>query len=336
MKVKNNNKYKLGIIFMIFIFVFIISFSIGRYQIDRLDVLKIIANESGLGQFQLEDRVINVVMNIRRPRIISAVLVGSALATSGAVFQALFRNPMASPDLLGASSGAGFGAALGILLHLAYYKITIISFSLGILAVVLTYLISSFSKMEKTLSLVLAGIMVGSIFSSLLSVVKLLADPTDTLPSITYWLMGSLSSINQSDLRFAMPSILISLLIVFLLRWRLNLLTMGQEEASSMGVDIKRLRFVMIIAASLLTAASVSISGMIGWVGLVIPHFSRLILGNDYRYVITGSILIGGAYLLIIDNLARTLTTIEIPLGILTALVGAPFFIYLLLKGGRR
>ena len=178
--------------------------------------------------------------------------------------------------------------------------------------------------------------MVGSIFSSLLSVVKLLADPTDTLPSITYWLMGSLSSIQQSDLRFAGPSIVVSLLVVSLLRWRLNLLTMGQEEASSMGVDIKRLRFVMIIAASLLTATSVSISGMIGWVGLVIPHFSRIILGNDYRYVITGSILIGGTYLLIIDNLARTLTTIEIPLGILTALVGAPFFIYLLLKGGRK
>lgn len=336
MKAKNINKYKLGIIFTIFIFVFIMSFTVGRYQVDKLDIFKIVANETGLGQYQVEDRIFNVVMNIRRPRIISAVLIGAALATSGAVFQALFRNPMASPDLLGASSGAGFGAALGILLHLAYYKITLISFALGILAVVFTYLISSFSKMEKTLNLVLAGIMVGSIFSSLLSVVKLLADPTDTLPSITYWLMGSLSSIQQSDLRFAGPSIVVSLLVVSLLRWRLNLLTMGQEEASSMGVDIKRLRFVMIIAASLLTAASVSISGMIGWVGLVIPHFARIILGNDYRYVITGSILIGGTYLLIIDNLARTLTTIEIPLGILTALVGAPFFIYLLLKGGRK
>lgn len=336
MKAKNINKYKLGIIFTIFIFVFIMSFTVGRYQVDKLDIFKIVANETGLGQYQVEDRIFNVVMNIRRPRIISAVLIGAALATSGAVFQALFRNPMASPDLLGASSGAGFGAALGILLHLAYYKITLISFALGILAVIFTYLISSFSKMEKTLNLVLAGIMVGSIFSSLLSVVKLLADPTDTLPSITYWLMGSLSSIQQSDLRFAGPSIVVSLLVVSLLRWRLNLLTMGQEEASSMGVDIKRLRFVMIIAASLLTAASVSISGMIGWVGLVIPHFARIILGNDYRYVITGSILIGGTYLLIIDNLARTLTTIEIPLGILTALVGAPFFIYLLLKGGRK
>ena len=186
MKAKNINKYKLGIIFTIFIFVFIMSFTVGRYQVDKLDIFKIVANETGLGQYQVEDRIFNVVMNIRRPRIISAVLIGAALATSGAVFQALFRNPMASPDLLGASSGAGFGAALGILLHLAYYKITLISFALGILAVVFTYLISSFSKMEKTLSLVLAGIMVGSIFSSLLSVVKLLADPTDTLPSITY------------------------------------------------------------------------------------------------------------------------------------------------------
>lgn len=331
MNQRKNQGILLGLV-LIFIFVFTISFAIGRYPMAIGDVFKTFANKLALADFMVDETVENIIMNVRRPRILAGVLIGAALASSGAVFQALFRNPMASPDLLGASSGAGFGAALAILFFLPAYQISILSFLFGLGAVALTYLVSSVSRMERTLSLVLGGVMVGSIFNSLLSMAKLLADPADTLPSITYWLMGSLSTLNDKDLAFIVGPIGLGLVLIYLLRWRLNLLTMGEEEALAMGVNIKALRLVMILAASLLTAASVSVSGMIGWVGLVIPHFARLILGSDYKYVIPASILMGASYLLIIDNVARSLTTMEIPLGILTALVGAPFFIFLLIR----
>ncbi|MDO5717464.1 MAG: iron ABC transporter permease [Tissierellia bacterium] len=332
MKKSTDKKFKLLLMFIFSLFVFIISFGIGRYKIDFGDIVKVFASKFISIDKTWKNEVETVMFQVRLPRIIAATLIGSSLSVAGAVYQGLFRNPMVSPEVLGASSGAGFGAALGILLNMAYASIATMSFSFGLLAVFLAYNISKFSKLNKTLSMVLGGIMIGSIFSSLISFLKLVADPINILPSITYWLMGSLASIKISDIKFASIPIIVGLIPIILLRWRLNLLTMGEEEAKSMGVNTSILRVICIICASLVTAASVSISGMIGWIGLVIPHFARLIVGYDYKYLIPACIFLGSGYLLIIDDIARILTTSEIPIGILTSLVGAPVFLILLLK----
>ena len=263
-----------------------------------------------------------------------AVSIGAALSAAGASYQAMFRNPMVSPDLLGASTGAGFGAALGLLFGLGYGAITGLSFGFGLLAVLLAYLISRVSKIQTTLAMVLAGVMISSLFTSGTSFIKLVADPTDQLPAITYWLMGSLTSIKARDVQFAVLPILVGLIPLWLLRWRVNLLTVSEAEARSMGVDTTRLRVVVVLCATLMTAGSVAISGMIGWVGLVIPHFGRMIFGQDYRRLLPASSLLGATFLMVVDNLARTITTSEIPLGILTSFVGAPVFLYLILSGG--
>ena len=238
----------------------------------------------------------------------------------------MFRNPMVSPDLLGASTGACFGAALAILLGASYAVITAGSFLFGLAAVGLTYLVGRLSRMRSNLAMVLAGVMVGSLFS----------DTNEQLPAITYWLMGALTAVRLDDLHFAMVPILLGLIPLFFLRWRLNLLTISEAEARSMGVNTKLLRLAVIVCATLATAASVSISGMIGWVGLVIPHICRLLVGQNTRLLLPCSMLLGASFLMLVDDLARCLTTSEIPLGILTALVGAPLFLYLIVKGGAR
>ena len=275
-----------------------------------------------------------VVLNIRLPRILCAVLVGAALSAAGASYQGMFRNPMVSPDLMGASTGAGFGAALAILLGAGYWGITLTAFCFGLAAVALAYLVSRFSRLNTTLALVLAGVMISSLFSACTSFVKLVADTQDQLPAITYWLMGSLSSVKAEDTAFAAVPILIGLIPLVLLRWRINLLTVSEAEARSLGLRSGRLRLAVILAATLVTSASVSVSGMIGWVGLVIPHFCRMLFGYDYRRLIPASILMGGTFLLLVDDLARIVTSSEIPLGILTSFVGAPVFVWLILQGG--
>ena len=248
----------------------------------------------------------------------------------------MFRNPMVSPDLLGASTGACFGAALAILLGASYAVITASSFLFGLAAVGLTYLVGRLSRIRSTLAMVLAGMMVGSLFSAGTSFIKLVADTTDQLPAITYWLMGALTSVRLDDLHFAMVPILCGLIPLFFLRWRLNLLTVSEAEARSMGVNTRLLRLLVILCATLATAASVSISGMIGWVGLVIPHICRLLVGQDAQRLLPCSMLLGASFLMLVDDLARCLAASEIPLGILTAFVGAPLFLYLIVKGGRR
>ena len=276
------------------------------------------------------------VLNIRLPRILLACMVGCSLATAGTAYQSVFRNPMAAPDILGASSGACFGAALAILLGASYAVITVGSFLFGLAAVGLTYLVGRLSRMRSNLAMVLAGVMVGSLFSAGTSFIKLVADTNEQLPAITYWLMGALTAVRLDDLHFAMLPILLGLIPLFFLRWRLNLLTISEAEARSMGVNTKLLRLAVIVCATLATAASVSISGMIGWVGLVIPHICRLLVGQNTRFLLPCSLLLGASFLMLVDDLARCLTTSEIPLGILTALVGAPLFLYLIVKGGAR
>ena len=261
-------------------------------------------------------------------------LFGAGLSVAGTAYQGMFRNPMVSPDILGASNGAGFGAALGILLSFNYFGVTVSAFVCGVGAVALAWCISRASRMNGTLAMVLAGIVVGSLFSAGTSFIKLVADTEQQLPAITYWLMGSLSSAKTRDLQFALIPALIGMVPLFLLRWRINLLTLGEEEARSLGVHTTRLRLVIVVCATLITSACVSVSGMIGWVGLVIPHFARMLFGHDYKRLIPASMLLGGAFLMVVDNIARLATSGEIPLGILTSVVGAPVFVWLILRGG--
>lgn len=265
-----------------------------------------------------------------------SVLVGACLSAAGAAYQGVFQNPMAAPDVLGASAGAGFGAALAIYVGLSSMYITFAAFGMSLLTVVLVFWVSRHAKGERVLGLVLAGIMVSSLFQAGTSFIKLAADPTNKLPEITYWLMGSLSGAKWSELGFVIWPMLLGLVPLFLLRWRLNVLAMGDDEARAMGVDAGRLRIWLIIAATLVTAASVSVSGMIGWIGLVIPHMVRRICGSDYRWLMPCSMLGGGTFLLIVDNVSRNVTTSGIPIGILTAFIGAPFFLWLITGRGER
>ena len=277
-----------------------------------------------------------VVLNIRLPRVALSALVGAGLSVAGTAYQGMFRNPMVSPDILGASTGAGFGAALAILLGAGYFGISMSAFVFGLLAVAAAYAVSCMSRTNQTIALILSGMMVSSLFSAGTSYLKLVADTQQQLPAITYWLMGSLSSIKPRDVLFLVIPVTLGLVPLLILSWRMNLLTLGEEEARSMGVNTRLLRFTVILCATLLTASSVAVSGMIGWVGLVIPHFCRMLFGYDYRRLIPAAALFGASFLIIVDDIARLATAGEIPLGILTAFVGAPIFLYLILTGGAR
>lgn len=327
-------KIKFTILVVIFTVVFFGSFMLGRYPVSPPELMKIIL--SGIIDIPQSwpDAAENVIFQIRLPRVLAAAIIGAALSIAGVSYQGMFQNLMVSPDILGASSGAGFGAALAILLGAGYMGISVAAFLFGLAAVMLAYGISRVSRINATLAMILAGMMIGSLFTSCTSFVKLVADTEQTLPAITYWLMGSLVSIKPQDVAFAIVPIIAGSVPLFLLKWRMNLLTVGEEEAQAMGINTRALRLVVIVCATLLTASSVAISGMIGWVGLVIPHFCRMIFGYDYRKIIPASALFGATFLMVVDNIARLATTAEIPLGILTSFVGAPIFVYLILKGG--
>lgn len=327
-------KIKFTILVVIFIVVFFGSFMLGRYPVSPPELMKIILSRIIDIPQSWPDAAENVIFQIRLPRVLAAAIIGAALSIAGVSYQGMFQNPMVSPDILGASSGAGFGAALAILLGAGYMGISVAAFLFGLAAVMLAYGISRVSRINATLAMILAGMMIGSLFTSCTSFVKLVADTEQTLPAITYWLMGSLVSIKPQDVAFAIVPIIAGSVPLFLLKWRMNLLTVGEEEAQAMGINTRALRLVVIVCATLLTASSVAISGMIGWVGLVIPHFCRMIFGYDYRKIIPASALFGATFLMVVDNIARLATTAEIPLGILTSFVGAPIFVYLILKGG--
>ena len=319
----------------------LVSFLFGRYPVPFRELCGILADKFlsifGLGIEPFwTDAMQAAVWNVRLPRGLMSVLVGACLSAAGAAYQGVFQNPMAAPDVLGASAGAGFGAALAIYVGLSSMYITLAAFGMSLLTVALVFWVSRHAKGERVLGLVLAGIMVSSLFQAGTSFIKLAADPTNKLPEITYWLMGSLSGAKWSELGFVIWPMLLGLVPLFLLRWRLNVLAMGDDEARAMGVDAGRLRIWLIIAATLVTAASVSVSGMIGWVGLVIPHMVRRICGSDYRWLMPCSMLGGGTFLLIVDNVSRNVTTSGIPIGILTAFIGAPFFLWLITGRGER
>ena len=321
---------------LVFVLELLGSLLLGRYALSPGQLLHMLWTKvtGGAADWPLSDD--KVVFAVRLPRVAAAALVGAALSVSGAAYQGMFRNPMVSPDILGASTGAGFGAAVAILLGAGYFGISAAAFCCGLLAVAAAWLVSRLSRTNQTVTLILAGMMISSLFSAGTSFVKLVADTQQQLPAITYWLMGSLSSIKDKDVLFLSIPVALGMVPLLVLRWRMNLLTLGEEEAQSMGVRTGVLRLVVILCATLLTAASVAVSGMIGWVGLVIPHFCRMLFGYDYRRLIPAGALFGAAFLLAVDDIARLVTTGELPLGILTAFVGAPLFVYLIVTGGGR
>ncbi|MGN7403381.1 FecCD family ABC transporter permease [Cytobacillus praedii] len=333
---KKETHIKFLLLSLFLILCFMISFALGRYPISPLELIKVLSSKVILLKTTWPAEVETVIFQIRLPRVMAAVLIGAALSCAGATYQGLFQNPMVSPDLLGASAGAGFGAALAIFLGFSKYSISTFAFLFGLVTVFIVWIISSRVKTNPSLGLILTGIMVGSLFSAGLSFIKLVADPNNELPAITYWLMGSLSAIRLHDLFISAFPIFIGLIPLMFLRWKLNVMTMGEEEAKSMGINTKVIRVIVIACATLVTAACVSVSGMIGWVGLVIPHLTRMIVGADFRVLIPASMLLGASFLLVVDNFSRLLATQEIPLGILTAFVGAPFFMYLILREGNR
>ena len=320
----------------VFLAVLLGSLLVGRYALSPGQLVHMLWTRitGGAADWPISDD--KVVFAVRLPRVAAAALVGAALAVSGAAYQGMFRNPMVSPDILGASTGAGFGAAVAILLGAGYFGISAAAFCCGLLAVAAAWLVSRLSKADQAVALILVGMMISSLFSAGTSFVKLVADTQQQLPAITYWLMGSLSSIKDKDVVFLAIPVTLGMIPLFFLRWRMNLLTVGEEEAQSMGVNTRRLRGAVIVCATLLTSASVAVSGMIGWVGLVIPHFCRMLFGYDYRRLIPAGALFGAAFLLAVDDIARLVTTGELPLGILTAFVGAPLFLYLIATGGGR
>lgn len=306
------------------------SLTIGRFDVSLGEIADtLLMRQEGIPAL--------VLMEVRLPRILAGIMIGAGLATAGAAYQGLFRNPMVSPDILGASAGAGFGAALAILLDFGIVEIQVASFACGLIAVLLTCMIAARLKNagDQVLTLVLVGIVVGSVFMALVSLIKYFADTYTKLPAITLWLLGSLSAINPRDVELTAVPMAIGLAPLLLLRWQINVLAFGEDEARALGANTGTLRWLIICFATLLTAVSVAIAGMVGWVGLVIPHCARMIVGPNYKVLLPASMLIGAIYLMLVDDLARTGYVIEIPLGIVTALVGAPFFLYLLVRGRR-
>lgn len=322
------------ILILILLFIFLISFSVGRYSVTPKELIYIFyAKITGIPK-TWSDNIESVIFQIRLPRIIAALIIGASLSVSGASYQCLFKNPMVSSDILGASAGAGFGAAIALLLSFNMAGVEFLAFVFGMGAVFATYIISKIIGRgnSTTLILVLTGIVISSLFQSLISLIKYVADPDSKLPAITFWLMGGISNITANEIYLLLASFIIGIIPILLLRWKLNILAFGDEEAKSLGINVDRMRVILIFCSTLLTASSVAMAGMVGWVGLVIPHVTRLIVGPNYKTLIPSSVIIGASYLLLIDDISRTIFPMEIPLGILTSLIGAPFFLSILLK----
>ena len=311
------------------LFLALIALCLGQYTIALQDVIKVLT----LQKVDLANAE-TVIFNIRIPRILVSLIVGSGLAAAGASFQALFSNPLATPDTLGCANGASFGAALGILLGLNALGIQISALIFGILAVVFVFVFTRYRHANQIMMIILGGMVVSSLFSALVSLIKYVADPNDVLPVITFWLMGSFSNSTVRSLYTGVPMIILGMVVLYLMRYRMNALSLKEEEAASLGINVRQKRMIVIVASSLITASVVSMCGVVGWVGLLIPHISRMLFGNNHTKVIPGCIVFGALFMLIIDTIARCMYQAEIPVSILTAIIGAPVFLLLLRKTG--
>ncbi len=315
---------------------FLFSFTIGPYPIPASTVVSVFLHKLDLVEKTWSDAIDLVVLDVRGPRIAAALLVGGALACAGATYQNLFRNPLVSPGVLGVSAGAGFGAAFGIILGMPGFGIQGMAFLWGLAAVAITVWLGRSFDRRATLVLVVAGLVVSAFFQALISLIKIVADPLNQLPTITFWLLGGLHRMSAAALLSALVPIAVAGFVLHALRWKVNTLAAGEDEARTMGIDVPRTRLLLILSATLMTAACVSVAGIVGWVGLLIPHIVRMMVGPGFAAVLPMSALIGGGFLLGIDNLARAPGTTEIPLGILTALIGAPFFALVLARTRRQ
>lgn len=304
--------------------------AIGPFALSPGRILAVLAGDRS------DPQAATVLLNIRLPRVLAAALVGAALAAAGAAYQTTFRNPLVSPDILGVSAGAGFGAVLGILLGLPVMLIQLLGFGMGLVTVGLVIALTlALRGGAEVLIMVLCGIAIGALAGAGISLVKLLADPEQQLPAITFWLMGSLAGVKRADLWAGLPALLVGVLPLLALRWRIGLLAMGDDEARAMGIDAARLRLLVIACATLMTAAAVAMAGVIGWIGLMVPHMARLLTGPRFDRLLPAAILIGAGFMVLVDTAARNVATLEIPLGILTAVLGAPVFVWLLARGTR-
>jgi len=311
----------------------------GQYPVSLSEVMASLLRGVGFGPHPEHDVTMldAVVWDIRLPRVLAAALVGASLAVAGATYQGLFRNPLVSPDILGVSAGAGLGATAGLFLGFSVAAVQLASFVGGLAAVACVYFISmSIRRHDTTLVLVLAGVAVGTFLGAGISLLKVLADPYTQLPSITFWLLGGLSTITLRDTAFIFPCLIVGMSPLLLLRWKVNVLTLNDEEARALGINTTSARVVFIISATLLSSAAVAFTGIIAWVGLVIPHVARLLVGPDFSRLLPASALVGAIFLILTDTLSRSAVSIELPLGVLTALVGAPFFLLLLARSGRQ
>lgn len=301
-----------------------LAFAVGRYPVSLSELVSVLSGQP------VAANVETVVLQVRGPRVFSALLVGAALAAAGTAYQGMFRNPLVSPDILGVSTGAALGAVLAIFLSFNIFFTQLLSFAGGLAAVGLVYGVGSRLRgHDPLLALVLTGVVIGTLLGSAIALLKYLADPYNQLPAITFWLLGSLASIAPKDLVVAAPLALAGLVPMLLLRWRMNLLALPDDEARALGVDTRRLRTLVVACATLMTASAVAISGIIGWVGLLIPHAARLVVGPDFGRLLPLAMLMGAAFMLAVDTLCRTIAGIEVPPGVLTALIGTPFFLWL-------
>jgi iron complex transport system permease protein len=314
-----------------------VALSVGRFAISPVELLTILWAKFSGNAHTFPATFDAVIFEIRAPRAIAAIVIGAALAAAGAVYQNLFRNPLVSPDILGVSSGAALGAVLAIFLSLPILAVQGFAFAGGLVAVALVILIGNAVRgHDPILALILVGVVVGSLLGAGIAMVKYLADPYNQLPAITFWLLGSLSSISQSELVIAIPLVMAGLVPIVLLRWRLGVLSLSDDEAVALGINVARLRLLLVTCATLITATAVAISGIIGWIGLLIPHAARLLVGPNFARTLPLTMLLGACFLLAVDTVARVAASIEIPPGVLTALIGAPLFLWLLVATNSR
>lgn len=330
----DKHKYRLFLVILIItlLLVSVASLCIGQYKIPAKNVLLILLSRIFPVTEVWNDTMFRVVMYSRLPRVASALLVGGALALAGSAYQGVFRNPLVSPDLLGVSNGACVGAAVSILLGLGYFGTVSLAFVFGIVAVTLTVMFPRLLNRRSAVSLVLSGVIVGGFFSSVLGLLKYIADADTELAEITYWQLGSLSKVKAESLFYVAPVILLAGLLIILLRWRINVISLGEKEAQTLGINLFVERGIVIACSTILTAASVCISGTIGWIGLIMPHLARMIVGQNNERVIPSAALLSSIFLIVVDLLARNITGAEIPLSIITGFVGTPFFAFVIIK----
>lgn len=325
---------RLGILPFLLMLLILWSVSVGQTEIPFSQLWGALTS---WGQGDKGNNTELILWQIRFPRILAAIFVGAALSLSGATYQGMFKNPLVSPDILGVTAGAGLGAVIAIYFGLPLLAIQIVAFISGLVTVFVVYLLSkSVRYQDPLLALVLSGIAIGSLLGAGVALIKIISDPYTQLTNITFWLLGGLNMATFAELKIAIPLILLAIIPLFLLRWRMNLLSLHEDETAALGVNIARTRLIFILSATLMTAVAVSISGIIGWIGLVIPHIARLWVGPNFKSLIVACFFIGAGFLLLTDTIARTCFPIEIPLGIITACIGAPFFLGLLIWGGKR